>query len=167
MSDAVPLINCPLESGFYPINSGVSSESTTVRIRLRKVRRRNWQSYTMGLRLADLIDNLIEVYKECSEENWDGYGAKPITRKVYHEALHLIALLPPSLPLPNIVPEPDGSIGFEWYKEKRNIFVISIGGNNIINFAGLFGDVNKIHGTEFYADSLPQIVNESLQRLFM
>ena len=167
MSDAAPLINCPSELAFYPINSGVSPESITVRNRLREVRRENWQSYTMGLRLAVLLDNLIEVFKECSEENWDGYGAKPITSKVYSEALNLIALLPLSLPFPDIVPEPDGSIGFEWYKEKRNLFVISIGGNNIINFAGLFGDINKIHGTECYADSLPPIVSESLQRLFV
>jgi len=166
MSSAVLINTCPADLAFYPINPGVSPESEGVKKRLEEVRKEDWQSVTKGLRFSKLFESLEEVYRKCSEENWDGYDANPINPKAVLEAKNLILLLPLSFRLPEIIPEPDGSIAFEWYKEKRNLFVISLSGNNVINYAGLFGKVNKVHGTENYTDSLPRVVIENLQRLF-
>ncbi len=55
-----------------------------------------------------------ETYQECSEEGWDGYGARPVTQETYDEAVRFLGALPSWLPTPEIVPEPDGDIGFEW-----------------------------------------------------
>ncbi|MEE8429943.1 MAG: hypothetical protein V3S16_01715 [Candidatus Desulfatibia sp.] len=113
-----------------------------------------------------LLDDLYAVYKECSEVNWDGYGAQPISKKAYLEAGKLIRLLPSNIKEPEIVPEPTGEIAFEWYIGKRFIFVISVGGNNSIAYAGLFGSTSKTHGTEYFGTKLPSIIVDNIQRLF-
>lgn len=112
------------------------------------------------------LEALEKVYEECLETNWDGYGAMPISRDTYSEARNLLRMMPSSLPMPDISAEPDGEITFEWYKEKYSVFVISVGGNNLITYAGLFGKSNKIHGTEYFADELPEIIRHCIRRLF-
>ena len=112
------------------------------------------------------LEELEKVYEECLEANWDGYGAMPISRETYSEARKLLRMMPSSLPRPDISAEPDGEITFEWYKEKYSVFVISVGGNNLITYAGLFGKSNKIHGTEYFADELPEIICHCIRRLF-
>ena len=113
-----------------------------------------------------VLEELEKVYEEYSEANWDGYGAMPISRETYSEARKLLRMMPSSSPMPDISAEPDGEITFEWYKEKYSVFVISVGGNNLITYAGLFGKSNKIHGTEYFADELPEIIRHCIQRLF-
>jgi len=112
------------------------------------------------------LEELEKVYEECSEANWDGYGAMPISRETYFEARKLLTMIPLSFQMPEILAEPDGEIGFEWYKDKDSVFVISVSGNNIITYAGLFGTSNKTHGTECFADELPRIILENIRRLF-
>ncbi|MDL2123896.1 MAG: hypothetical protein LWX51_12625 [Deltaproteobacteria bacterium] len=111
------------------------------------------------------LEELEKVYEECLEANWDGYGAMPISRETYSKARKLLRMIPPSLPRPDISTEPDGEIIFEWYKEKYFVFVISVGGNNLITYAGLFGKSNRIHGTEYFTDELPEIIHHCIRRL--
>jgi len=111
------------------------------------------------------LEELEGVYEECLETNWDGYGAMPISRETYSEARKLLRMVPSSLPRPDISAEPDGEITFEWYREKYSVFVISVGGNNLITYAGLLGKSNKIHGTEYFADELPEIIRHCIRRL--
>ena len=39
-----------------------------------------------NLKREQTLQQLEETYKECSEENWDNYGAKPISYRAYIEA---------------------------------------------------------------------------------
>lgn len=112
------------------------------------------------------LEELNNVFKECSEENWDGYMAAAVSECVYVKAKKILAMIPSSFPRPDILPEPDGSIGFEWYKMKNFVFVISIADDNILSYAGLFGENNKVHGTEWLYDSLPNFIITCLERLF-
>ncbi len=118
----------------------------------------NWTEVT--------LNELDELFEECSEQNWDEYEAVPISHETYSEAIKLVNLLPASYPQPDISPEPDGGIGFEWYKEKGYTFVISVYGKNAISFAGIFGRGNEIHGTEIFNNIVPSFIHESLKRLF-
>jgi hypothetical protein len=108
---------------------------------------------------------LKEVFKDCSEPNWDGSNAISISYGAYCEAEKLLTLLPLSLSMPEIVPEPTGEIGLEWYKDKQFVFVISVGGNNIITYAGIFGEGNKTHGTEVFTESIPPTILRNIRRL--
>lgn len=121
---------------------------------------------TLGQPYEILIQALYKIFKECSEEGWDGYNALPITEDVYIEAKRFIENLPlVFIPTLEIIPEPNGEIAFEWAKGKRQIFVASVIGRNEIIYAGLFG-TNKTHGTEYYDDFLPSIIIENLKRLY-
>lgn len=112
------------------------------------------------------LESLNEVYEECLEPNWDGYGAAAISPEAYFEASKLLRIIPTSFPMPEILPEPEGEIGLEWYKRENHVFVVSVAGNNIITYAGLFGENNEIHGTEYFGDSIPKVIIDSVERLF-
>ncbi len=109
---------------------------------------------------------LYETYLEHSKENWDGEGANAITKDAYLEALEFLRLLPTTLTAPGIVAEPTGEIAMEWYKDTTHVFIVSFAGNNILTFAGLYGEVNTVHGTEQFQESIPQTIAENIGRLY-
>ncbi|MEW5816559.1 MAG: hypothetical protein AB1798_14345 [Spirochaetota bacterium] len=151
MSVAVQCIDCP---SFY------------VPRKMEYSKKEIWKTtVTIGRPLEEAAESLLELYKDCSEKNWDGYGANPVSKDSIYEALDFIQLLPSSFPMPQILAEPSGEIGLEWYKDKKLIFAISFNGKNMITFAGIFGS-NKIHGEEYFGDSIPSIVIENLRRLY-
>ena len=120
---------------------------------------------TLG-RSDEVLQSLDEVFDECSVEGWDGYDALPITKCTYNEAKRLIESLPlTTFPIPEVVPEPSGEIGLEWYREERQVFVASVSGRSEIVYAGLLG-VNKLHGTEYFGDLLPSEILDKLKRLY-
>jgi hypothetical protein len=97
---------------------------------------------------------LKEIWEETREENWDGYGASPVSVLAFLNARAFLSNLPTTVPIPEITVEPDGEIAFEWYLQPRWVFSVSVGSNNELTYAGLFGR-NKIHGTEYFENELP------------
>lgn len=112
-----------------------------------------------------LHQELFRIYRDCLEENWDGYDAAPIPPGAFKEAKKIISLLPLDLPLPEIEPESTGEITFEWYKNQRNLFVIGVGGKETITYAGLFGQHAKARGAEYFKDELPSVIIQNIKRL--
>jgi len=164
MSTAIQCSDCVSILNFQNIGSGADFESLkkhydTIVAKFR-------ETSTLGY-LDDVYQSLDEIFEECSEENWDGYDALPISEDVVLEAKRLIESLPAtsSIPMPEIVPEPTGEIGLEWYKSKRSVFVVSVNGKNEAAYAGLFGP-NKTHGEEYFGDSIPSVIIDNLKRLF-
>ncbi len=115
--------------------------------------------------LGEVLKALGEVYEECSEDNWDGYGASAVGVDTYLESQRFLQLLPTTIPFPEITVEPDGEIAFEWFEGPRRVLSISVGSENILTYAGLFG-INKTHGTDYFGDVLPATIVSNLQRLF-
>ncbi len=114
--------------------------------------------------LGEALEALGEVYEECSE-NWDGYGASAVGLDTYLESRRFLQLIPTTLPFPEITIEPDGEIAFEWYEGPRMILSVSVGSDNALTYAGLFG-INKTHGMEYFGDELPATILSNLQRQF-
>ena len=112
-----------------------------------------------------LYSELDGIFLECSEKNWDGYDAAPISTAAISEAGLFLSILPSMLPLPEIVPEPTGALGFEWNFGKNKVFAVSVKGNHSIAYAGLLGAGSKISGIEVYSESIPSIIIESIQRV--
>jgi hypothetical protein len=48
------------------------------------------------------------------EENWDGYGALPISRATKYNALSVLRGIVRHAPTPDITPNPNGTVSFEW-----------------------------------------------------
>ena len=164
MSTAIPCTDCTGISNFSDIGFGadfsiLKGYYASIVSELRKTE-------TLG-RLDEALQALNEIVAECSEEGWDGYDALPLTEAAYIEAKRFIESLPLTspIPMPEIIPEPGGEIGFEWYKGKHQVFVASVRGKNEIVYAGLFG-TNKTHGSEYYDDYLPSNIIENLKRLY-
>jgi hypothetical protein len=114
----------------------------------------------------DALCELFQVYKSCSNANWDSEGAEAISEAAYQEAARFIRLLPVIFPMPEIVPEPNGQVGFEWHLRQDNMLVVALGGTQVLTFAGLFGGESSVHGTDPFSDSVPESVVAHLQRLF-
>lgn len=144
----------PSGDGFGPTSKRVSKLLESIYERIKS-----------GSQLKLALSALQEVLRDCSESNWDGSNALPISSEAYCEAEKLLKLLPLSLPMPEIVPEPTGEIGLEWYEGKQFVFVISVGGNNVITYAGIFGEGNKTHGTEVFTESIPPTILRNIRRL--
>ena len=113
-----------------------------------------------------LIQEIQELYKEHSENNWDGYGAERISPGAFIEAKRVAEMLPQDLPEPDVIPEPNGDIAFEWYRSKRKVFIISVDGSSVINYAGLYGRVSRVHGSEYFTDEIPANILEKIYNLF-
>jgi len=150
------------------LNSSYSTGSSEASLGLQKL----YEDTVVSLRksvtwnyLGNVLDTLRETYQECYEENWDGYNALPISQATYDEAVRFLNALPSWLPIPEIVPEPSGDIGFEWNFGKDRILAASVNGTNHITYAGLLGTGNKAHGTEVFDGSFPQILVDHISRI--
>ena len=149
----------------FPTDTGYSPEAKIVSRLLDEALDHLSNTGAEGQRLQNAISALDDVYQECCEGNWDGYGAKAISEDAYVEAYTFLKLLPSDIPIPEFVPEPTGAIALEWFRGTRFVFVVSVSGESFITYAGLFG-INKVHGTEYFADALPASIVLNIRRLY-
>jgi hypothetical protein len=69
--------------------------------------------------LASEIVSALAGYEKYQTENWDGYGAQPITTETLSFACRIMSLLPTSLGSPDVAPAGDGSIALEWIPDDQ------------------------------------------------
>ena len=95
--------------------------------------------------------------------NWDGHGALPVNERAKALAADLVATLPRLRSQPEVVVDPDGSIGFDWQKAADQILSLSLSGEGMLAYAALQGR-NRSRGTlEFSPGHLPKIVSEFIE----
>lgn len=116
-------------------------------------------------RKLEAADSVIDTFRTHQRENWDGYGAVPLSQEACAEAIIFLRQLPSGIPRPDVIPNPDGDVSLEWYLGKWHLFVLTFSGKGIIFYAGVFGKGKKTHGTEFISDSIPSSIVENLCRL--
>ena len=80
----------------------------------------------------DLKTELDSIFAECSAPNWDGYDGEPISLKTLKNAYMLMESLPDWAIIPNVMPEPDGCIAFEWEDGRGNWIIVSVGPKEIL-----------------------------------
>src|SRR5690242_14117118 len=79
------------------------------------------------------IDQFTEY--ETYPENWDGFGAKALTKQTVDTARQVWHWLPREIRMPDVAPGSDGTIGFEWREGapgNRKIFIIEIGPDSLV-----------------------------------
>ncbi len=96
-------------------------------------------------------------------KEWKDIGTVRVEPSTYAYAEEFLALLPPTVLLPDVSVDPDGEINFEWDEGKRRVFSVSVGRDGTLTFAGLFGQA-KIHGTEHLHEALPMVIADYLKR---
>lgn len=122
-------------------------------------------SISIGDSFRETLENLTNAFLEASTEDWDAQGALPVTYETLTYAVGFLNALPTTVPVPDISVHPDGEIGFEWFREPRKVFTVSVNHIGDMSFAGLYGR-SKIHGVEHFTNEIPETVALGLRRLF-
>jgi hypothetical protein len=102
----------------------------------------------------EAFEELADVWQECRNPGWDGYGAKAVEQETLHGTYILIESLPLGFPRPSISAQPDGQLTLEWYRSPTRTLSLSIDPDGFIHYAGLFG-LEKHFGTLPMLDGLP------------
>lgn len=89
---------------------------------------------------AELISEIDEIANECAVSDWDGYDAEPIHSDTIIKARGFIYSIPQNLPLPEVAPESDGEISFDWIWAKNRALSLSINKNGAIAYAWIDGE---------------------------
>ncbi len=112
-----------------------------------------------------LLAELDSLMLDCSEPDWNGYDANPISFDAYSAAKDLIKNLPPGFPTPSLAPDPDGLVTFEWRTGQRRIVLATVHPDFQISYAAIFGEA-KQHGSEPFFGELPSSVRELVSRIY-
>ena len=151
-----PAIICPA--------AGVSKESLMIMAILENISRERRIPASFAWRDL-LLGDVSEIIQSCSNEGWDGYDAEPISRESGLRAEQLIRLLPDGIQAPNVIPEPTGDIGLEWFRGNEKHFTLSIAGPALV-YAGIFGGSRKKYGEEQFFGDLPDEIMDILTSYF-
>lgn len=104
----------------------------------------NYEYHEVRSRVRDdLESDFDKISRDCVRDNWDGYNAATVTREAIEEAKRFLRLLPISLVSPDIMPEPDGAVGFVWQVKERHVFTVGIKGDGMIYAAWYDGGPSK------------------------
>lgn len=102
-------------------------------------------------------DELAEVWEECRNPNWDGYGASALDQGALQNAYRFIEALPLGVPLPAVGAEPDGDVALEWYRHPRWTLSVSVSPDGTLYYAALFG-TSDVRGSEPFFGEVPEII---------
>ncbi len=104
----------------------------------------------------DAIAALVELYKEVSQDAWDGDSAPAISEQTIATVKAFLSALPSDISDPEFAPEPkDGAISLEWYGGYRKIASVSIHDSQRVAFSALQGTDITNGAYRFSEDHIP------------
>jgi hypothetical protein len=156
----------------YAATQGIARRSSAVSFEAQAVQDAvtavvNWGERSQALfgDKAAAISALRALANDCAESGWDSDGASAMDPVAVVQAENFIRALPATIPLPELAPEPDGSISLDWFQARNRLFSLSIGANDRVAFAWLDGS-DKGHGVaRFDGHTLPQRVREGIESI--
>jgi hypothetical protein len=120
------------------------------------------QSVALFGQKGDLISEIFELAEECSVENWDGYNSAPVSEQAFQMAIDFIRLLPEGFALPEISPEPDGSISLDWMPSRYRTFSLSIGASDQFAYAWRDGVDRGYAVARFNFQTIPERILQGI-----
>ncbi len=115
---------------------------------------------------ATAISQIWQLQRECATRDWDGYGAEPVSEVAAGLAQDFIRALPDGYPLPEIAPEPDGSLSLDWISSRDRLFSVSVGKRNRLAFAWLDGSDSGHGVANFDRELVPQKILDGVRDVF-
>jgi len=135
--------------------SAISEESRVVRDAVGSVVESVERSEALFGRKAATIAQIWALANECAEPGWDSDGAEAVDRFAAFAAADFIRALPGGVPLPEVAPEPDGSISLDWIRSRNSLFSLSVGASDRLAFAWVDGS-DRGHGVvRFDGETIP------------
>ncbi len=119
---------------------------------------------SLGLGVMADFDELYKIVEQCGVENWDGYGAAPVTPETSQRAKKILEVLPLGTIAPIVGAEPDGHITLEWYKSPRYTLSVSISPEGELHYAALLGN-KKRYGTELFWGEVPDVIMDIIRQV--
>ncbi len=145
--------------------SAVSSESEVLRQRMADIRRSTERSQSLFGGKAATISQIWALANECAESGWDGGEAEAVDRLAAFAAADVIRALPEGLALPEVAPEPDGSISLDWIQSRNRLFSVSVGTSGRLAFAWLDGS-DRGHGVaRFDGEQVPHRILDGIAEI--
>lgn len=158
MTVAAQAMPCPWDTtGTGAVALGIKDERVLITDRIQ-------DSYALGFGGKGVIDELNAVCAECSELNWDGYGALPVLPETHQNARSFLETLPLGSPAPSVGAEPDGHLSLEWHSTGRKTLSVSIAPDGNLHYAAIIGPFTRF-GTEPIGSHVSEI--EGLIRLIV
>lgn len=115
-------------------------------------------------RMDVLISEIEELVADSIASTNVEPGLTPIDQETAHTAIEFAFLLPRSLPAPEIAPDSDGEVSFDWLGPKQKMFSVTINKAGRIAFAGRFSEKSKIHGIEQLSETCPPEIIRGIAR---
>lgn len=103
-----------------------------------------------------LTREIEDILLECSGQDWDGYGAKPVSQDSVCLVRKFLKMLPDDISYPNLEPEPNGALSMTWIKRGYHLG-ISIDEKKQI-FWGSTSPHGYIYGDAKFAEEIPEEV---------
>jgi hypothetical protein len=97
------------------------------------------RSYVNTQNQIFLLSALKEIEKDCAEPGWDGDGAISINSRVLENSKQVIRQLPFTIAMPEISPQSNGKIAFEWFRGPYRQLLLSVGEHSDVAYAALLG----------------------------
>jgi hypothetical protein len=114
--------------------------------------------------LPIILAELQKNYDSCKEDGWDGLDAYSISEKTFKCATDLVINLPLGIKAPDIIPETDGDITFEWSTDNKNFISVSVGDDNVIFYNALIKSI-AFNGTLKFTGLWPVSVIDIIKSL--
>jgi hypothetical protein len=145
--------------------SAVSFEAQAVRDAVTAVVDWGERSQALFGEKAATISALRALANDCAASGWDGDEAHALDPAAVLQAENFIRAMPDAIPLPQLAPEPDGSVSLDWSQSRNRIFSLSVGAADRLAFAWLDGS-DKGHGVaRFDGHTIPTRVLEGIQSI--
>jgi len=163
-------MNCPAipfePAGVFEFveSDAVSNEGTCVQKLFRKTRQDLRSSVFLGYSRETCQNQLIEAWQQARTKGWDGYDADAVQPSALNSAYAFIDAFPSNVPMPEVAIDPDGEVSFDWFSAPRRQFSISVGANNVLSYAGLFGH-DKVSGSERFQGTIPRVFVDYIRRV--
>lgn len=157
-ASVTPFGGCSLVRGFSDVAQYVAQMAGEGRKRLQ-------QSYSLGLALTPVFEELIAVWEECKEADWDGHGAMPVTKDAWQRAYCFLRAIPLGIQAPTVGAEPDGQVTLEWHRSPRRTLSVSVNAEGDLHYAALLGP-NRAYGTEAFFGDIPANILDLIRRVY-
>lgn len=129
-------------------------------IALRQCLERAFATPDLEDRGQDILQRLSAALHRASDEH--GVQTSP---EALGRALDLLAALPPSVPLPNVVVESESELGLDWDEGSRRVISLTVRDNPMVGYSALIG-AEPLYGRVPFVGEVPETIRFLLGRLY-
>jgi hypothetical protein len=119
--------------------------------------------------ILEALEARIEgILAECAVAGWSGdEDSKAVRRESAEAAKRFVSLLEfTRVPLPEVIPEPDGDLALEWHRDASHWVIASFRPDGSMNYASRSGEGRKATGTGAVTRPFARIIDDYLALVF-